>query len=109
LYTAGVSSPNYPKTYPYSTPYDPGVGIGGNTVASPASTRKEFATPSRRVLHVPLLSCSTGLPSSPNGSATLAGIGKFFMTVPASKDSLIGEFAGTAPMSSITGPVEVFP
>lgn len=109
LYVAGLSATNYPKTYPYSTPYDPGVGIGGNTVASPNSARKEFATSSRRVLHVPLLSCSAGLPSGPNSSATLAAIGKFFMTVPASKDSLIGEFAGAAPMSSITGPVEVFP
>lgn len=109
LYMAGVSSTNYPKTYPYSTPYDPIVSINVNTVTLPASTRREFATHSRRVLHVPLLSCSAGLPPGPNGSATLAGIGKFFMTVPATKDSLIGEFAGVAPISSITGPVEVFP
>lgn len=109
LYTPSVSAKNYPQVYSYSTPYNPVGTANPTTAALPASARKEFATASRRVLHIPLLSCSAGVPSGSNSSATLAGIGKFFMTVPATKDYLIGEFAGTVPESSLSGPVELFP
>jgi hypothetical protein len=45
--------------------------------------------PNRRVLNVPLLSC----PVSGN-SATVSGIGRFFMTVPSDGTHLYAEFAG---------------
>jgi len=37
------------------------------------------------------------------------GIGKFFMTVPATQDALIAEFAGSLPDQQLTGPVELYP
>lgn len=109
LYTAGVSATGYPNAFSYSTPYAP-IGMSNpGTVSLVATARREFDVPNRRVLHIPLLSCSDGVPSGANTSATVAGIGKFFMTVPATKDSLVGEFAGSMSESSISGPVEVFP
>jgi hypothetical protein len=109
LYKSGLSANGYPSVYPYSTPYAPIGSTNPGTVATGATARKEFWTPGRRLLHIPLLSCSAGAPSGSNVTATVAGVGRFFMTVPATRDSLIGEFAGAAPESSISGPVEIFP
>jgi hypothetical protein len=107
LYRAGISAPGYP-TASQSTPYNP-VGVTNPaTLATPNAARKDFITPLRRVLNIPLLSCGS-VPSGSNVPATVKGIGKFFMTVPATKDSLIAEFAGTVPEDSLTGPAELYP
>jgi Flp pilus assembly protein TadG len=107
LYKTGLSSTGYP-TAPQSTPYNPIGVISPTTLAAPATSRKDFITPLRRVLNVPLLSC-TAVPSGSNGEATVTAIAKFFMTVPATADSLIAEFAGTTPDQLLTGPVMLYP
>ena len=48
----------------------------------------------RRLLHVPLLRCP--VPAGTSATASVVGIGRFFMTVPATDSALFGEFAGTA-------------
>jgi hypothetical protein len=58
---------------------------------------------------VPLLACSPSAPAGANVNATVIGIGKFFMTVPATEDSLIAEFAGLIPEQSLSGQVELYP
>jgi Flp pilus assembly protein TadG len=108
LYKTGLSANS---TYPAaakSTPYSPIGSSNPKTIKSPDSTRKDFAVPMRRVLNIPLLSCAT-VPSGQNVTATVKGIGKFFMTVPATKDTLIAEFAGTTYEQFLTGPVELYP
>lgn len=57
----------------------------------------------RRVLNVPLLAC----PVSGN-RATVLGIGKFFMTVPATETALYGEFAGLVSEQSLGTQVELY-
>ena len=60
----------------------------------------------RRVLNVPLLRCpvQAGSPAP----AEVVGIGKFYMTVKATKDDLIGEFAGLLRQEQLTGQVELY-
>ncbi len=108
LYKAGMSASNYPSGQ-QGTPYNPPVGSSGaSTSAAPSTAHKDFITPLRRVLNVPLLSCQT-VPSGSNVTATVKGIGKFFMTVPATKDSLVAEFAGTTSEEMLAGPAELYP
>lgn len=107
-YKTGLSSTGYP-TGSQSTPYNPVGSTNPTTISSPSSSRKNFATQYSRVLYVPLLSCKDGAPSGSNVTATVAGIGKFFMTVPATQDSLIAEFAGTVQEKLLTGPAELYP
>ncbi|MGJ7915264.1 pilus assembly protein TadE [Massilia sp. LXY-6] len=93
-----------------NTPYSPPVGtLNPGTISSPSPSRKNFATSNSRVLYVPLLSCKDGVPSGSNVTATVAGIGKFFMTVPATADTLIAEFAGAVQGNQLTGQVELYP
>jgi Flp pilus assembly protein TadG len=84
-------------TSSWSTLYNPGQP---KAAASYPSVPPYFKTgytkspthmgmPNRRVLNVPLLSC----PVSGN-SATISGIGRFFMTVPSDGTHLYAEFAG---------------
>lgn len=78
LYKPGTpAAQSYPSTTPYQS------GTGGDAYKTPYNTR---------VLRVPLLQCPV-LPGAKVG-ATVLGIGKFFMTVPASSTALYGEFAG---------------
>lgn len=58
----------------------------------------------RRVLNVPLLAC----PVSGN-SATVSGIGRFFMTVPADSTHLYAEFAGLVDEQTLRAQVKLFP
>jgi len=107
LYASGLSATGSYQSGSVS-PYNP-IGVTNPmTISSPSPARKDFITPQRRVLNVPLLSCTT-VPSGSNVPATVKGIGKFFMTVPATKDALIAEFAGTIPDRLLTGPVELYP
>lgn len=106
LYQAGPTAPSYPSNPP--TPYQSGVATSGNYLA-PSIANRPLAVPRRRVLNIPLLECLPAAPSGTNTQATVAGIAKFFMTVPATDDSLIAEFAGIASEHSLTGQVELFP
>jgi hypothetical protein len=58
----------------------------------------------RRVLNVPLLACPVGA-----STARVLGIGKFFMTMPATNSTLYVEFAGLASESSLTTTLELHP
>ena len=107
LYRAGLSVTGGYETG-RATPYNPIGVISPATLAWPDAGRSEFGTPSRRVLNVPLLACPT-VPAGANVPATVQGIGKFFMTVPATQDALIAEFAGSLPDQQLTGPVELYP
>lgn len=68
---------SYPSTTPYQT-------TGGSATYKPYRNT--------RVLHVPLLRCP--VPAGTSSTATVLGIAKFFMTIPASSSALYAEFAG---------------
>ena len=93
--TATVSYPGAGST-PYRTPA---------TSQSPNAARRGQAN--RRVLNVPLLSCP--VPAGAMSSATVLGIGKFMMTVPATATSLHAEFGGLVAEQSLGGTVELYP
>lgn len=79
-------------TYPSSTPY---MAVKGS-VNFLAPTGSHKGVRHRRVLNVPLLACPV------NGNhATVLGIGKFFMTVPADNTHLYAEFAGLVAEQSL--------
>jgi len=123
-YTAGASEPaaGYTPfaTAAWSTLYKPGLPTasgsypGGTSTPYRATAGANFQAPSaprqpgvsnRRVLNVPLLSCPVA--GGTTVSASVIGIGKFFMTVPATATSLVAEFAGAAEEQSLGGQVEV--
>lgn len=106
LYKSGPTASNYPTAT--ATPYLSTSTTSGNYVA-PGNSNLDISTLQRRVLNIPLLSCSPGAPSGTNTPATVLAIGKFFMTVPATEESLIAEFAGLAPEQSVSGQVELYP
>jgi len=108
LYRTGIAAVNYPGSG-QNSPYNPIDTMDPPTVAPPAAARREYATQLRRVLYVPLLSCASAPPAGSNVAATVLGVGKFFMTVPATSDTLIAEFAGTASEQTIPGAVELYP
>jgi Flp pilus assembly protein TadG len=89
--------PGFPEaqSYPGTTPYQ---STGGGTPYRPYRNT--------RVLHVPLLRC----PVSPGASttATVVGIAKFFMTVPASSSALYAEFAGMDTETALGGNVRLY-
>jgi Flp pilus assembly protein TadG len=104
----------------WATLYNPGLpAVNANyTSALPyrATTSPNFLAPSlahrpgianRRVLNVALLAC----PVAPGavGTASVRGIGRFFMTVPATATSVFAEFAGLVPEQSLGGTVTLFP
>lgn len=100
----GPTSPAYPNNLP--TPYY-ASSTSSPYYKAPLSTHLSLAATRRRVLNIPLLSCPVSAGS--NVGATVLAIGKFFMTVPATDKSLIAEFSGLVPDSSLTGRVELFP
>lgn len=106
LYPSGPTSSTYPTSPP--APYLASTSGSGH-YQSPGPANKPLAVPFRRVLNVPLLSCTTAAPSGANAAATVVAIGKFFMTVPAKDNSLIAEFAGLLSPQSLPGHVELFP
>lgn len=106
LYKSGPTAPGYPSAT--ATPYLSTSTSSGN-YASPGADRLDISTLNRRVLNIPLLSCSPAAPSGTNTSATVVAIGKFFMTVPATDSSLIAEFAGLIPEQALSGQVELYP
>jgi len=104
LYKSGPTSPAYPSSTPYQS-----TSTSAGYYAAPRAANLEVSTLQRRVLNIPLLSCTPSAPAGSNVSATVLGIGRFFMTVPATKDTLIAEFAGVLSEQSLTGTVELYP
>lgn len=99
LYPGLPSAPASNGSYPSSgTPYL------ANAFQTPPVGNAGVAQ--RRVLHVALLACP--LPAGSDVLATVLGIGRFFMTAPASSSVLSGEFAGVAAEQSLAGPAELF-
>lgn len=94
---AGPAAASYPASLAL-TPYK-------NTIQAPPAAHKGVAN--RRVLHVPLLSCPVA--GGALATATVLGIGKFLMTVPATATTLHAEFGGLASEQSLGGAVELYP
>jgi hypothetical protein len=102
LYTpAAPSATGYPSSQPGATPYSQ---LSGNTFLAPSAANLPGAS-RRRVLNVALLACPVAAGSMT--SATVLGVGRFFMTVPATATSLSAEFAGIASPASLSGAVEL--
>lgn len=106
LYKIGPTASGYPTAS--ATPYR-ATGAGNVNYQAPSNANLERSALSRRVLNIPLLSCSPSEPTGTDATASVQAIGKFFMTVPATKDSLIAEFAGILPQESLVRKVELFP
>jgi hypothetical protein len=106
LYTSGPTTTS--ATYAPITPYE-STNVLLGFYAGPGAANLEISTLQRRVLNIPLLTCDTSAPSGSNVPAKVKAIGKFFMTVPATEETLIAEFAGVIPEQSLSGPVELFP
>lgn len=93
LYNPGQPKP---KSYPATVPYL-------QTSATYASKPTGTSVRGRRVLNIPLLACPVS-----GDRATIRAIGKFFMTVPAKPNLLIGEFAGVTPEQSLGTRVRLY-
>lgn len=128
-WTAYVASPTEPAAgytsfspSNWATLYNPGQPTAngnypsGSTTPYKLVTGTSFTAPSpahqpgvanRRVLNVALLSCPVG--GAGVTTATVLGIGRFFMTVPATATSIFAEFAGAVPEQSLGGQVELIP
>ncbi|HBZ05239.1 MAG TPA: pilus assembly protein TadE [Massilia sp.] len=97
LYKPGTPKPK--NTYPSSVP-----AKTSSFSLSPSGGLKGVAD--RRILNIPLLRCpvDAGAPAT----AEALAIGKFYMTVKASEDSLFAEFAGLAKEEALVGQVELY-
>jgi len=88
-------------TYPGSTPYF--MTSGSSYFQTPPTVARRPGTRNRRVLNIPLLSCPvTG------ATATVLGIGKFLMTIPADSSSVYAEFGGLVTDDQLGGLVEIY-
>jgi Flp pilus assembly protein TadG len=92
LYNPGAPAA---QSYPGTTPYQ---STGGT------STYKAYRN--TRLLHVPLLRCP--VPAGASSTATVVGIAKFFMTVPATSSALYAEFAGTDTETALGGNARLY-
>lgn len=90
-------------TYPNPSPY---MATTGDTAEKPSVANRPFARRGRRILNIPLLSCTTSPAAS--GKADVLAVGRFFMTVPATATTIHAEFAGVLPQERIVGTVELF-
>ncbi|TFW23259.1 TadE/TadG family type IV pilus assembly protein [Duganella callida] len=95
---------SYPATQTQSTPY---IQSSSATYFQAPSAAHQPGLARRRVLNVALLACP--LPAGAVLSASVLGVGRFFMTVPATATSLNAEFGGAAALSSLAGAVELLP
>lgn len=91
------------NTYPSPNPY---LATSGDTVEKPGTEHQAFAQRGRRILNIPLLSCTTSPESS--GQGEVLAVGRFLMTVPATATTLHAEFGGVLPKERIVGTVELF-
>lgn len=85
------------------TPYQ---AVSGSNYRAPSAAHLAISQTGRRVLNIPLLACP--VPAGADATATVLGIGRFFMTVPATSTTISAEFAGTVPESALVGKVELF-
>jgi hypothetical protein len=97
--TTSLTTP-YPDSAETPTPYSYTTGTQFYK-GSPAGNK---SLAHRRVLNLPLLACPIA-----GSNATVRGIGKFFMTVPATKTSLYGEFAGLVTEQSLGTRIVLYP
>jgi hypothetical protein len=98
LYPASPAAPAARSVYPASsTPY---LTLGFQTAPS-----GNTGVAQRRLLHVPLLACP--VPAGSDVLAQVRGIGRFFMTAPASNGMLSAEFAGLVAEGTLMGPAEL--
>jgi Flp pilus assembly protein TadG len=86
---------------------EPYNAMAGANYGSPSSLRIAIAQVGRRVLNIPLLSCPVA--AGADTTATVLGIGRFFMTVPATSTTLHAEFAGAVAESALLGQAELYP
>jgi hypothetical protein len=98
LYTPGKPTAS---SYPGGTPY--AASAGPNFLAPSIANRPGVRL--RRVLNVPLLRCPVA--AGANATAEVLGIGRFFMTVPATSTSISAEFGGVVDDQTLGGPVEL--
>lgn len=98
---SNLYNPGQPKAtgYPSNTPYMESSGANFQT-----PTGSHRGVRHRRVLNVPLLAC----PVSGN-RATVLGIGRFFMTVPADNTRLFAEFAGLVAEHTLSVQARLYP
>jgi hypothetical protein len=96
LYASGPGMSGYPAGAT-ATPY----AAGGSFSQVPSAAHRP-GIKNRRVLNIPLLACPVS-----GSEATVVGIGRFFMTVPADANIISAEFAGLASERQIGGPVEI--
>lgn len=102
LYKPKPTASGYPDS-----PEKPYNAMAGSNYSGPSSLRLAIAQTGRRVLNLPLLSCPVD--AGADTTATVLGIGRFFMTVPATSTTLHVEFGGAVPESSLLGQVELYP
>ena len=88
----------WPSTTPYKAP-------SGANFLGPSAAHKGIVN--RRVLNVALLSCPVA--AGALNTATVLGVGKFLMTVPATATTLYAEFGGLAAEQTLDGAVELYP
>ncbi|QYG05023.1 pilus assembly protein TadG-related protein [Janthinobacterium sp. PAMC25594] len=98
LYPASPAAPAAKSVYPASsTPY---LTLGFQTAPS-----GNTGVAQRRLLHIALLACP--VPAGSDVLAQVCGIGRFFMTAPASNGVLSAEFAGIVPEQALGSPAEL--
>jgi Flp pilus assembly protein TadG len=83
------------QSYPSSTPYQ---ATGGSAPYKPYRNT--------RVLNIPLLRCP--VPAGTSATATVIGVAKFFMTVPATASALYAEFAGMNTETALGGNARLY-
>ncbi|MGB9109103.1 MAG: pilus assembly protein TadE [Telluria sp.] len=107
LYKSGPTKlSNYPAMP--ATPYQATTTTNGFFLA-PTVVPGTVARRQRRVLSIPLLSCTPSVPTGTNAQATVLAIAKFFMSVPATDENLIGEFGGLVAEQALTGELKLYP
>lgn len=110
----GVEPPGGYATYDatdWSTLYKPGLPQPKSYTNTPyqaaGNTTQYRRYRNTRVLHVPLLNCPVDA-SAALTTASVVGIAKFFMTVPATATALFAEFAGTDTEATLGGNVRLY-
>ena len=101
---ANLYKPGQPAAsgYPSTTPY---LVNSGDNFGAPSTTIRPQRN--RRVLNVVLLACPVA--AGTTVAAAPLGVGKFFMTVPATDTALYAEFAGVAEEAALATSTGLFP
>ena len=97
LYPASPAAPAAKSGYPATPPYQ--------TLAYQTAPTGNTGVAQRRLLHIALLACP--LPAGSDVLAQVRGIGRFFMTAPASNGVLSAEFDGLVAEGTLVGPAEL--